>query len=201
MNDTVVRLNSLGRSRSSISAILNTFIIVLLSPCLSADAARETTEARISARASLSVVGINMVDAGTNSIGEGSGVVIAVGQVITTCHVVGKGKNVHIVHSGKRYEAILQSAQPDLDLCRLNVPRLAAQSATLGSALNVKTGQRVYAVGVPIDQNPPQPVMKKGVISSVRPYLRSQYMRIDAPISSGFSGGGLFDAHGTLTAG
>ena len=139
-----------------------------------------------------------MVDAGTNSIGEGSGVVIAAGQVITTCHVVGKGKNVHIVHSGKRYEAILQSAQPDLDLCRLNVPRLAAPSATLGSALNVKTGQRVYAIGVSIDRDPPQPVMKKGVISSVRPYLRSQYMRIDAPISSGFSGGGLFDAHGTL---
>ena len=84
------------------------------------------------------------------------------------------------VHSGKRYEAALQSAQPDLDFCLLNVPRLRAPSATLSSALNAKTGQRVYAVGMSADRNPPQPSLSKGVISSLRPYLRSQYMRISA---------------------
>jgi cytochrome c-type biogenesis protein CcmH/NrfG len=199
MNDTVVTLNSPLRSRDGrVSAILKTFFIALLSPCALADAARETPEARIFARVSPSVVGVNMVDARSNSVGEGSGVVIGAGQVITTCHVAGEGKNGHVVHSGKRYEAALQSAQPDLDLCLLNVPHLQGPAATLGSALNVKTGQRVYAVGIPIGRNPPQPILSKGVISSLRPYLRSQYMRIAAPVSSGFSGGGLFDAHGAL---
>jgi cytochrome c-type biogenesis protein CcmH/NrfG len=181
-----------------VSKILKTFLIALLSPCALADAARETTEARILARVSPSVVAVNMVDANGNSVGEGSGVVIGAGQVITTCHVAGKGKNGHVVHSGKRYEATLQSAQPDLDLCRLSVPYLPGSAATLGSALNVKTGQRVYAVGMPIDGNPPQPLLSKGVIFCLRPYLRSQYMLIAATVSSGFSGGGLFDAHGTL---
>jgi cytochrome c-type biogenesis protein CcmH/NrfG len=199
MDDTVVILNLPLRTRNGRpSAILKTFVIALLSPCALADAARETTEARILARVSPSVVAVNMVDANGNSVGEGSGVVIGAGQVITTCHVAGKGKNGHVVHSGKRYEATLQSAQPDLDLCRLNVPHLQGSAATLGSALNVKTGQHVYAVGIPVDRNRPQPILSKGVISSLRPYLRSQYMRITAPISSGFSGGGLFDAHGAL---
>ena len=72
-------------------------------------------------------------------------------------------------------EAMLQSAQPDLDFCLLNVPGLGAPSATLSSALNAKTGQRVYAVGMSADRNPLQPSLSKGVISSLRPYLRSQY--------------------------
>ncbi|WON75302.1 tetratricopeptide repeat-containing serine protease family protein [Nitrosospira sp. Is2] len=199
MNDTVVILNLSSRTHERrVSAILKTFVIALLSTCASADAARETPEARIFTRVSPSVVGVNMGDARSNSVGEGSGVVIGAGQVITTCHVAGKGKNGHVVHSGKRYEATLQSAQPDLDLCLLNVPGLQGPAATLGSALNVKTGQHIYAIGMPIDWNPPQPILSKGVISNLRPYLRSQYMRIAVPVSSGFSGGGLFDAHGAL---
>ena len=49
-----------------------------------------------------------------------------------------------------------------------------------------------------MDHDPPQPVLSKGVISSLRPYMRSHYMRISAPVPSAFSGGGLFDAHGAL---
>jgi S1-C subfamily serine protease len=180
-----------------VSTILNTFVIALLWPGV-ACAAQETTEARIFARVSPFVVGVNMIDVGSNSVGEGSGVVVGAGQVITTCHVAGKGRNGHVVRSGKRYEATLQSAQPDLDLCRLSVPHLHGPAATLGSALNLKTGQRVYALGIQIDRSPPRPILSKGVISSLRPYLRSQYMRLAAPVPSGFSGGGLFDAHGAL---
>jgi hypothetical protein len=153
MNNTVVISNSLLRARDRrASAILKTVVIALLSPCAVADAARETPEARIFSLVSPSVVGVNMGDPHSNSVGEGSGVVIGAGQVITTCQVAGKGENGHVVHSGKHYEATLQSAQPDLDLCLLNVPRLQGSAATLGTALNVKTGQHIYAIGIPVDR-------------------------------------------------
>jgi cytochrome c-type biogenesis protein CcmH/NrfG len=198
-NDTVLILNlPLGTHEKLAAAIRGALVIALLSPCAVPSAGPETIEARILARVSPSVVGVNMVDALSNPIGEGSGVVTGPGQVITTCHIAGKGKNGYVVHSGKRYEAAVQSAQPDLDFCLLKVPRLRAPSATLSSALNAKTGQRVYAVGMSADLYPPQPSLSKGVISSLRPYLRSQYMRISPRVPLGFSGGGLFDAHGAL---
>ena len=199
MNDTVVMLNlPLGTHEKRPAAIRGALIIALLLPSTAPGAGPETVEARVLARVSPSVVGVSMTDALSNSVGEGSGVVIGHGRVITTCHVAGKGKNGYVVHSGKRYEAALQSAQPDLDFCLLNVPRLGAPSATLSSALNANTGQHVYAVGMSVDHDPPQPVLSKGVISSLRPYMRSHYMRISAPVPSAFSGGGLFDAHGAL---
>ena len=199
MNDTVVMLNlPLGTHEKRPAAIRGALVIALLLPSTAPGAGPETVEARVLARVSPSVVGVSMTDALSNSVGEGSGVVIGHGRVITTCHVAGKGKNGYVVHSGKRYEAALQSAQPDLDFCLLNVPRLGAPAATLSSALNANTGQHVYAVGMSVDHDPPQPVLSKGVISSLRPYMRSHYMRISAPVPSAFSGGGLFDAHGAL---
>ena len=198
-NDTVVILNlPLGTHEKLAAAIRGALVIALLLPCAVRGAGPETIEARILARVSPSVVGVSMVDTPSNPVGEGSGVVIGPGQVITTCHIADKGKNGYVLHSGKRYEAVLQSAQPDLDFCLLNVPGLRAPSATLSSALNAKTGQRVYAVGMSADLYPPQPSLSKGVISSLRPYLRSQYMRISPPVPLAFSGGGLFDAHGAL---
>jgi S1-C subfamily serine protease len=134
-NDTVLILNlPLGTHEKLAAAIRGALVIALLSPCAVPSAGPETIEARILARVSPSVVGVNMVDALSNPIGEGSGVVTGPGQVITTCHIAGKGKNGYVVHSGKRYEAAVQSAQPDLDFCLLKVPRLRAPSATLSSA-------------------------------------------------------------------
>jgi cytochrome c-type biogenesis protein CcmH/NrfG len=199
MNDTVAILNlPLGTHEKRVSALIASLAITLLSPCLLAAAVPDATQEHIFEQVSPSVVSVGRADAHGNFTAQGSGIVIARGHVITTCHVVGKGKKGQVTHSGKRYEATLQSSEPDLDLCRLNVPQLNAPPVTLSTALSVKTGQRIYAVGIAEDQSPPAPSLSKGVISSLRPYLRSQYIRISAAIPPGFSGGGLFDARGAL---
>ena len=42
------------------------------------------------------------------------------------------------------------------------------------------------------------PVLSEGTVVAMRPYAGSRYMRISAPLLSGFSGGGLFDEQGRL---
>ncbi len=142
-----------------------------------------------------SVVVIDILDAKGKSIGQGSGVVIGAGQVITNCHVAQGGKSLQVRQSGKTFKATLQYADPDRDLCQLSVPDLQAASITLGTAKKLRVGQRVYAIGAPQGL---ELTLSEGLISSLRPYEDSQYIQTSAAISPGSSGGGLFDDQGRL---
>lgn len=153
------------------------------------------TPEQILAQVSASVVGLDMVDANGKSIGQGSAVIIGEGQVVTACQVVNEGKNGQVRQSGRTFKATLGYTAPDRNLCQLNVPQLSAPPVILGAAKNLKSGQRVYAIGVPGGQ---KPVLSEGAISRLRPYEGSQYIHISAAISPGSSGGGLFNDQGQL---
>ena len=147
-------------------------------------------------RVSPSIVVVDMVDdAHDKVIRQGSGVVIGANQVIITCHVVREGKNAVVRKSGKAFKATLQYADPDRDLCQLNVPHLHVTPIILGSARKIRVGQRVYAIGV-LGRN--EPTLSEGVVSTLRPHGDSQYMQISTAISPGSSGGGLVDDQGRL---
>ncbi len=158
-------------------------------------AARANGPEQIFVQVSPSVVVIDILDAKGESIGQGSGVVIGAGQVITNCHVAQEGKNLQVRQSGKTFQATLQFADPDRDLCQLSAPDLQATPITLGSANKLRVGQRVYAIGAPQGL---ELTLSEGLISSLRPYEGSQYIQTSAAISPGSSGGGLFDDQGRL---
>ncbi len=169
------------------------FLTGLLIFTLTATAA--STPEQIFVQASPSVVVIDIFDAKGKSIGQGSGVVIGAGRVITNCHVAQKGKNLQVRQSGKTFQATLQFADPDRDLCQLSAPDLQATPITLGTAKKLRVGQRVYAIGAPQGL---ELTLSEGLISSLRPYEGSQYIQTSAAISPGSSGGGLFDDQGRL---
>ena len=145
-----------------------------------------------------SVVAVDMVDAGGNRIGPGSGVLIGEDAVITTCQVVKEGKKGKVQRPGSTFTAVLQYARPDLDLCQLRVSRMQAVPIVLDTAKKLRAGQRVYAIGTQGAREGREPILSEGVISSLRPYRGSQYIEISALISPASSGGGLFDDQGRL---
>ncbi|SCX62155.1 tetratricopeptide repeat-containing serine protease family protein [Nitrosospira sp. Nsp1] len=183
--------------------VLGAFLYGMILPLAVANAtakARHVSETpdQIFLRVWPSVVAVDMVDAGGNRIGPGSGVLIGEDEVITTCQVVKEGKQGEVRKPGSTFKAVLQYARPDLDLCQLRVPRMQAVPIVLGTAKKLRTGQRVYAIGTQGAREGREPILSDGVISSLRPYQGSQYIEISALVSPASSGGGLFDDQGRL---
>jgi tetratricopeptide (TPR) repeat protein len=162
---------------------------------LLASLANASTPEQIFVEASPSVVVVDILDAKGKPIGRGSGTVIGTGLVITNCHLAQSGKSLQVRQSGKTFNATLQYADPDRDLCQLTVPDLQAPPVALGIANKLRIGQRVYAIGAPQGL---ELTLSEGLISSLRPYDGSQYIQTSAAISPGSSGGGLFDDQGQL---
>ena len=183
----------------SIYLVLGAFLSALYAPFVAAK-----TPEQILAEASPFVVSVDMVDANGKVVGQGSGVVMGTGRVITTCDVAGKGKNAQVHRAGTAFKAVLQYVQADHSLCHLNVPHLQSPSIARGTAKKLRIDQRVYAVGVPgrkqgqKEQRGGKPTLSEGQISMLRPYKGSQYILASTAISSAFSGGGLFDSDGQL---
>lgn len=143
---------------------------------------------------SRSIVTIHALDREENVSNLGSGVVTAAETVVTNCHVLEGGVR-YAVYSGKtRYSGELRLADADRDLCELRVGSLQAPRVPLFTG-KLRVGQRVYAVGAPEGL---ELTISEGLVSSIREMDGAHYIQTSAPISSGSSGGGLFDVEGRL---
>ena len=169
-------------------ATINVFLVTIGIACAN-------TPEQIFVQVSPSVVVIDVLNGKGQPIGLGSGAVIGVKQVITNCHVVQKGKSLQVRQFEKTFKATLVYADPERDLCQLNVPNLKAPPITIGTAKKLRVGQRVYAIGAPKGL---ELTLSEGLISSLRLYEGSQFIQTTAAISPGSSGGGLFDDQGRL---
>jgi len=136
-----------------------------------------------------------VVARGAGSGASGSGVVIDRETVITNCHVVRRGADISVRVSRRNYPATLVVADDVLDLCRLSVGGLDAPAVTVGSVADLRTGQKVYAIGAPQGL---ELSLSDGLVSSLRDIPGGTVIQTTAPISPGSSGGGLFDASGRL---
>lgn len=136
-----------------------------------------------------------VVARGAGSGASGSGVVIDRETVITNCHVVRRGADISVRVSRRNYPATLVVADDVLDLCRLSVGGLDAPAVTIGSVADLRTGQKVYAIGAPQGL---ELSLSDGLVSSLRDIPGGTVIQTTAPISPGSSGGGLFDASGRL---
>jgi S1-C subfamily serine protease len=89
----------------------------------------------------------------------------------------------------------LAYTDPERDLVQLRVSGLKAPPVEIRPSKTLQTGERVYAIGAPEGF---ELTLSEGLISSLRRLEGAQIIQTTAPISSGSSGGGLFDAQGRL---
>lgn len=149
-------------------------------------------------------------EATSQTYSEGSGVVIADGgYILTNYHVVASGDTYQILMpSGEKVDAELTGYDSAYDLAVLKVTD--AKSAALltpvaiGSIDKVYVGSTVIAIGNPGGETLFNTVTS-GIISSLSRNVDGgntsrtvEYIQHDAAISSGNSGGGLFDINGNL---
>ncbi len=158
-------------------------------------AAAGKTPEQIFQDVSRSIVTIQAFDAADNVVSLGSGVVTAADTVVTNCHVVEGGQRLSVTSaSGTLQKVTVRIADADRDLCELAVAGLQAPRVPLYTG-RLRVGQRVYAIGAPegLDLT-----ISEGLVSSIREMDGAHYIQTSAPISSGSSGGGLFDVEGRL---
>ncbi len=140
------------------------------------------------------VARINMYN-GASMVGTGSGVALGGNEIITNCHVALAGSRLQVKLGQDSYDATVSVADEERDLCRLSVKGLNAPAALIGSSGELRTGQRVIAIGAPhgLDLT-----ISDGIVSSLRPLDGGTLIQTTAPVSPGSSGGGLFDSAGRL---
>src|SRR5574341_2114359 len=95
------------------------------------------------------IVVVEAFDSGKKRIAQGSGVVADRGYVVTNRHVVERADEILVRQGGRSYAARVRYADREYDLCGLSVDSLQADHVFVGSLADLRTGQRVYAVGAP----------------------------------------------------
>ena len=133
---------------------------------------------------------------------QGSGVIVRPNIVATNCHVVDSGGDISVYkHDNRRastdtiYNATIQKQDEDKDFCLLYVTNLQGIPAKVRQFSTLQIGENVYAIGSPkgFDLS-----LSTGVISQLRQGRNNRYIQMDAAISPGSSGGGLFDSESNL---
>ena len=142
-------------------------------------------------------------------VSEGSGVVIDdAGYIITNYHVVSKGDVFEILMpNGETVDAELVGYDSSVDLAVMKVDEEhmnVLTPAAIGSVSKLSVGSSVFAIGNPGGSTLSHTVTG-GLVSCLERNVDASntsrtinYIQHDAPISSGNSGGGLFDVNGNL---
>lgn len=158
------------------------------------------TPAEVFARVSASVWRVQTFDADGLPLGQGSGVVVGLGQVVTNCHVLANAHRVVVRREsagGPVHAAQLAMWDVHRDLCQLQAPGLTAPAVDRMPSGQVAVGQPAYAIGHPRGL---ELTMSAGLVSSLRRNDAQQLVLVQtsAAISGGSSGGGLFNERGEL---
>ena len=126
---------------------------------------------------------------------SGSGVIIAPGEVLTNCHVVRNSKKLYVMKGALRFNVSGIKINIYRDLCLLEAPTLTLPGATLIKPSEIKVGDMAYFYGYPGGADA---FFTEGRISGLHPMENSYVVKTTAGVSSGGSGGGLFDGKGRL---
>lgn len=153
------------------------------------------TPSQVFEEVSASVVVVEAYNASGAQIGQGSGVIIAPGEVATNCHVLKDADRLQVRHGQEQHPARVRLSDAERDLCQIAAAGLTARPAAIGATKLLKVGIRVYTVGAPqgLDLT-----LGEGIVSALREVPGGRFIQTTAPISPGSSGGGLFDENGVL---
>jgi serine protease Do len=130
----------------------------------------------------------------------GSGFVVEEGLVITNQHVVANATEILVTdYRGNVFQAQVVGADANIDLALLRVDGLTAPPVELGSAVGLRVGEDVFAVGNPLGHGH---TVTRGILSARSRELGRDsfdaFLQTDAAINPGSSGGPLFDADGKV---
>jgi tetratricopeptide (TPR) repeat protein len=115
--------------------------------------------------------------------------------VVTNKHVIRDGVFFQVKHGKRVWPAQVSHLHPRHDMCQLQVEQLDAPSVSLKDSSCIIVGERVYAIGAPKGFDL---TISEGLVSGLRKRGGTTVVQTTAPISSGSSGGGLFDEEGEL---
>jgi len=153
------------------------------------------TPSQVFEEVSASVVVVEVYDASGTQISQGSGVIIAPGEVATNCHVLKEADRLQVRHGQVRHPARVRWSDAERDLCQIAAAGLTARPAAIGTTKMLTVGSRVYAVGAPRGL---ELTLSEGIVSGLREVPGGRFIQTTAPVSPGSSGGGLFDENGAL---
>lgn len=146
-------------------------------------------------RAAPSVVTVYAANRAGRVISQGSGVVVQQGRILTNCHVLKGADFVGIKAAGATLTAELAEVKIAWDLCLLRAPLLRAPPIPRASTLDLRIGQRVFALGAPLGL---ELTFTEGLVSGLRKEGAYSLIQTSAPISPGSSGGALLAPDGRL---
>jgi S1-C subfamily serine protease len=131
--------------------------------------------------------------------GRGSGFFVTPETVLTNAHVVESNSSVTSrLADGSTTPARVQRSAPEVDIAivRLNAPRPAQQTMTMGTVKGARAGQEVIAIGSALGML--QNTVTRGIVSAVRNAAGVILIQTDAAINRGNSGGPLIDRTGRV---
>jgi serine protease Do len=146
-------------------------------------------------RAAPSVVTVYAADRRGKVLSQGSGVVVGPGHVLTNCHVLKGADHVGVRTTTATATASLVEVKLDYDLCLMRATLLRAPALARGNALDLRIGQRVYALGAPLGL---ELSFTEGMVSGLRRELGYPLIQTSAAVSPGSSGGALLAPDGRL---
>ena len=138
--------------------------------------------------------------------GAGSGVIISSdGYILTCAHVVDGASTITVTIGDKDYTATLVGEDTTSDIAVIKIDADGLTPATVGNSDSLKVGQSVMAVGNPLGElgGTVTGVMISALNRSVTIQGSSSVntmslIQMDASVSPGNSGGGLFNMNGEL---
>jgi cyclophilin family peptidyl-prolyl cis-trans isomerase len=126
--------------------------------------------------------------------GNGSGVLVQGGYVVTNAHVVWPFDKVRVVFpdGSEHPEAPVMNSDMMADLAVIGPLKTSAEPLTLAGGEDPVIGSEVYLIGYPAEQEEfPQPAITRGIVSRLRRWepIEMTYIQTDATIAGGQSGG------------
>lgn len=154
------------------------------------------TPAQIARQALAAVVEVVTYRESGEKLGGGSGFLVSPeGLVLTSHHVLERAARAEVVlHSGEVFEVVHVAAADDRrDLAVLRIAGFALPVVRLGDSRQAAVGDPIVVIGSPLGFSN---TVSHGLLSGIREVEGRRLLQVSAPISSGSSGGPVFDAHG-----
>lgn len=145
-------------------------------------------------RLSASLVKVQ-VSTSQGGMGMGTGVVIALGKVVTNCHVTKEAERIQLVQEGVQWDVTGMAPDMHHDLCLLTVSRLNLPAINIGSARKLRVGDEVAAAGFAFGG---KVHFSQGNVHGLYAFDNSRVVRTNAQFAPGDSGGALIDRDGNL---
>ena len=138
--------------------------------------------------------------------GAGSGVIISSdGYILTCAHVVDGASNITVTINDKDYTATLVGEDTTSDIAVIKIDANGLTPAVVGDSDTLTVGDNVLAVGNPLGEL--GGTVTSGIVSALNRSVSIQssgsvntmsLIQMDASVSPGNSGGGLFNMNGEL---